>query len=62
MKIRHCNDYSISEERVKLYLKMPQEKRLEWLYLGNLLHKAFCEMMDKKPFDVRTVSVKTGAK
>jgi hypothetical protein len=28
------------------------EKRLEWLYLGNLLRKAFCEMMDKEPFDV----------
>ena len=28
------------------------EKRLEWLYLGNILRKAFCEMMDKEPFDV----------
>jgi len=33
---------------------MPMEKRLERLYLGNLLGKAFCEIMEKEPFDAET--------
>lgn len=32
------------------YRTVSMEKRLEWLYLGNLLRQAFCEMMDKEPF------------
>jgi len=50
--IKHYNDYSLTEEQIKRYQEMPMEKRLEWLYLGNILRKAFCEMMDKEPFDV----------
>jgi hypothetical protein len=50
--VKHYNDYSLTEGQLKSYLLMPMEKRLEWLYLGNLLRKAFCEMMDKEPFDV----------
>jgi hypothetical protein len=50
--IKHYNDYSLTEERIKRCQEMPMEKRLEWLYLGNILRKAFCEMMDKEPFDV----------
>ena len=47
--VKHYNDYSLTEEQIKRYQEMPMEKRLEWLYLGNLLRKAFCEMMDTKP-------------
>lgn len=54
MKIKDCNDYSISEELIKQYRTMPLEKRLEWLYLGNLLRKAFCEMMEKEQVDAKT--------
>jgi hypothetical protein len=50
--VKHYNDYSLTEGQLKRYQDMPMEKRLEWLYLGNLLRKAFCEMMDKEPFDV----------
>jgi hypothetical protein len=42
----------LTEEQIKQYQEMPLAKRLEWLYLGNLLRKAFCEMMDKEPFDI----------
>ncbi len=38
---------------------MSMEKRLEWLYLGNLLRKAFCEMMDKEPFNSSTLRVRS---
>ena len=44
--ITHHNEYSLTEEQIKRYQAMPIEKRLEWLYLGNQLHKAFCEAMD----------------
>jgi len=47
--VKHYNDYSLTEGQIKRYQEMPIEKRLEWLYLGNLLRKAFCEMMDTKP-------------
>jgi hypothetical protein len=42
--------YDLTDEQIKRYKKMPIEKRLEWLYLGNLLRKAFSEKM----FDVQT--------
>jgi hypothetical protein len=51
-RIYHQNEYSLTEEQIKQYQEMPLAKRLEWLYLGNLLRKAFCEMMDKEPFDI----------
>jgi hypothetical protein len=50
--INHYSEYSLTDEQIKQYQEMPLEKRLEWLYLGNLLRKAFCDMMDKEPFDV----------
>lgn len=40
--------YYLTDEQIKRYQKMPIEKRLEWLYLGNLLRKAFSEQL----FDV----------
>jgi len=46
--IKHYNDFSISAEQIKQYQGMPMEKRLEWLYLGNLLQKAFYEMLDNE--------------
>ena len=52
-KARNYDDYSIPDERIKQYQAMPLEKRLEWLYLGNLLRKMFCDLMDKEPFDIR---------
>ena len=48
-QVKHYNDYSLTEEQLKRYQEMPMEKRLEWLYLGNQLRKAFCEMVDKEP-------------
>jgi len=52
-KIKDRNDYSISDERIKQYQTVPLEKRFEWLYLGNLLRKAFFKMMEKEPFDTK---------
>ncbi len=37
--------YYLTDEQIKRYKAMPIEKRLEWLYLGNLLRKAFSEKM-----------------
>lgn len=45
--IKHWANYSLTEEQIKRYLEMPLEKRLEWLYLGNLLRKIFCDEMIK---------------
>lgn len=41
--------YALTDEQIRHYKEMPIEKRLEWLYLGNLLRKAFSE----KIFDVQ---------
>jgi hypothetical protein len=57
--IKHYDESNISAELIRQYQRMPMEKRLEWLYLGNLLHKAFCEMMDKEPFSSSKFNVKT---
>jgi hypothetical protein len=32
---------------------MPLEKRLEWLYMGNLLRKIFCDEIDKMQDDLK---------
>ena len=43
--------YDLTDEQIKRYKEMPIEKRLEWLYLGNLLRKAFSEQLfDDKSF------------
>ncbi len=34
-------DYYLSEETVKRYREKPLELRLQWLYMGNLLRKAY---------------------
>jgi len=46
--VKHYNDFSISATLLRQYQAMSMEKRLEWLYLGNVLRKAFSEMMDKE--------------
>ena len=46
--IKHYNDFSISTEKIEQYRAMPMKKRLEWLYLGNVLRKAFSEIMGKR--------------
>ena len=46
-QMRHYSDLSISSELMEQYRTLSMEKRLEWLYLGNVLRKAFSEMMDK---------------
>ncbi len=48
----HNSSYDLTEEQIKRYKDMPIEKRLEWLYLGNLLRKSFSE----KIFDVHDKS------
>ena len=52
-KMRSDDDYSIPEERIDEYQAISLEKRLEWLYLGNLLRKAFFELMDKEPIGMK---------
>lgn len=42
-------DYSLSEESIKSYQKKPLELRLKWLYMGNLLRKAY----DKKIIEIQ---------
>ncbi len=43
--------YNISFKRIKEYQKIPLEKRLAWLYQGNLLRKTYpkriIELQDK---------------
>ncbi|OGW55405.1 MAG: hypothetical protein A2Z46_01930 [Nitrospirae bacterium RBG_19FT_COMBO_55_12] len=41
----HGFSYYLTDEQIKHYQEMPIEKRLEWLYLGNLLRKAFSERL-----------------
>jgi hypothetical protein len=45
ISVKPYNDYSVTEEQIKRYQEMPIEKRLERLYLGNLLRKVFSEKM-----------------
>jgi len=49
--IKHYNDFSISTELLEHYRAMSFDKRLEWLYLGNVMRKVFTEMMDKDTLD-----------
>jgi hypothetical protein len=42
---KHGFSYFLTDEQIKHYQEMPMEKRLEWLYLGNLLRKAFSEKL-----------------
>ncbi|MCM8766065.1 MAG: hypothetical protein NC920_04390 [Candidatus Omnitrophica bacterium] len=42
MKNKPCGfDYYVSIKKIREYQKMPLEKRLTWLYQGNLLRKAY---------------------
>lgn len=34
-------DYHVSLKKIREYQKMPLEKKLAWLYQGNLLRKAY---------------------
>jgi len=52
--IKHWSEFSLTEEQIKRYQAMPIEKRLEWLYLGNQLRKAFCDAMDAFPAKLNT--------
>ncbi len=44
-------DYHLSDEVIRSYREKPLELRLKWLYLGNLLRKAYnkkvIEIQDK---------------
>ncbi len=51
--VKQYDDYSLTEEQIKRYQEMSLEKRLEWLYLGNQLRKAFCEAMDTFPNELK---------
>jgi hypothetical protein len=43
----------LPDRRTGRYQEMPLEKRLEWLYLGNLLRKIFCDEIDKMQDDLK---------
>jgi hypothetical protein len=52
MKNKTCGfDYQVSLKKIRQYQKMPLEKKLTWLYQGNLLRQSYprkiIELQDK---------------